>query len=99
MISYSSITGKGALSRGKHARYCHNLTQLLFFWRALQARVSRQALLKAEEDDSDEEPKEPERISLAQLKQRGKKGVVPVVRTGNAIKSERWNANKLLMNF
>ncbi|XP_075874429.1 mitotic checkpoint serine/threonine-protein kinase BUB1 beta [Nelusetta ayraudi] len=57
------------------------------YHRALQARVTRQTLLKAEEDDSDEEPKEPERISLAQLKQRGKKGIIPIVRTGNAIKS------------
>lgn len=65
-----------------------NVFFFFFSLRALQARVSRQALLKAEDDDSDEESKEPERISLAQLKQRGKKGAVPIVRTGNAIKSE-----------
>lgn len=64
---------------------------VFFYWRALQARVTRQTLLKAEEDDSDEEPKEPGRVSLAQLKQRGKKGIIPIVRTGNAIKSECWN--------
>lgn len=67
------------------------LNLLFFCWRALQARATRQTLLKAEEGDSDEEPKEPERISLAQLKQRGKKGTVPINRTGNAIKSECWN--------
>uniref|UniRef100_A0A3B3WNR8 BUB1 N-terminal domain-containing protein n=1 Tax=Poecilia mexicana TaxID=48701 RepID=A0A3B3WNR8_9TELE len=62
--------------------------KLLQFHKALQARVSRQALLKLENDSSDEEPKQPERISLADLKHRGKKkAIAPVNRTGSAIRS------------
>ncbi|KAM4723720.1 mitotic checkpoint serine/threonine-protein kinase BUB1 beta [Anableps anableps] len=62
--------------------------RLLQFHKALQARVSRQALLKLENDSSDEEPKQPERVSLADLKHRGKKkAIAPVNRTGAAIKS------------
>lgn len=55
--------------------------------RALQARVSRQAMLNMEKDSSDEESKPPERVSLAVLKHRGKKkAIAPVIRTGTAIK-------------
>uniref|UniRef100_A0A3B3VIR3 BUB1 mitotic checkpoint serine/threonine kinase Bb n=1 Tax=Poecilia latipinna TaxID=48699 RepID=A0A3B3VIR3_9TELE len=62
--------------------------KLLQFHKALQARVSRQALLKLENDSSDEEPKQPERVSLADLKHRGKKkAIAPVNRTGSAIRS------------
>lgn len=61
--------------------------RLLQFHKAMQARVSRQVLLKLENDSSDEEPKQPERVSLADLKHRGKKkAVAPVIRTGAAIK-------------
>lgn len=61
--------------------------KLMQFHKALQARVSRQVLMNVKEDDSDEEPKQPERISLASLKHRGKKkAIVPVNRTGTAIK-------------
>lgn len=64
--------------------------------RALQARVSRQALLKLENDSSDEEPKQSERVSLADLKHRGKKkAIAPVIRTGAAIKRK----GKLLANI
>ncbi|XP_012707758.2 mitotic checkpoint serine/threonine-protein kinase BUB1 beta [Fundulus heteroclitus] len=62
--------------------------RLLQFHRALQARVSRQVFLKLENDSSDEEPKQPERVSLADLKHRGKKkAIAPVNRTGTAIKN------------
>ncbi|KAM7375667.1 hypothetical protein PAMP_005456 [Pampus punctatissimus] len=62
--------------------------KLLQFHKALQARVSRQVMMNVEEDDSDDEPKQPERISLADLKHRGKKkAVAPVMRTGPAIRS------------
>ncbi|KAF7202025.1 mitotic checkpoint serine/threonine-protein kinase BUB1 beta [Nothobranchius furzeri] len=58
------------------------------FHKAFQARVSRQALLNMEKDSSDEESKQPERVSLAVLKHRGKKkAIAPVIRTGAAIKS------------
>ncbi|XP_034530479.1 mitotic checkpoint serine/threonine-protein kinase BUB1 beta [Notolabrus celidotus] len=58
------------------------------FHKALQARVSRQVMMNVEEDDSDDEPKQPERCSLADLKHRGKKkAIAPVNRTGSAIKS------------
>ncbi|XP_017268686.1 mitotic checkpoint serine/threonine-protein kinase BUB1 beta [Kryptolebias marmoratus] len=61
--------------------------RLLQFHKALQARVSRQALLNMEKDSSDEESKQPERVSLAALKHRGKKrAIAPVIRTGSAIK-------------
>lgn len=57
--------------------------------RALQARVSRQAFMKLENDSSDEEPNEPERISLADLRHRGKKkAIAPINRTGKAIKGK-----------
>nr|XP_020470156.1 mitotic checkpoint serine/threonine-protein kinase BUB1 beta [Monopterus albus] len=62
--------------------------KLLQFHKALQARVSRQVMMNVEEDDSDDEHKQPERVSLANLKHRGKKkAIVPVNRTGAAIKS------------
>ncbi|XP_030298975.1 mitotic checkpoint serine/threonine-protein kinase BUB1 beta isoform X2 [Sparus aurata] len=58
------------------------------FHKALQARVSRQVMMNVEEDDSDNEPKQPERVSLADLKHRGKKkAIAPVNRTGHAIRS------------
>ncbi|XP_038150391.1 mitotic checkpoint serine/threonine-protein kinase BUB1 beta [Cyprinodon tularosa] len=60
------------------------------FHKALQARVSRQAFMKLENDSSDEEPNEPERISLADLRHRGKKkAIAPINRTGKAIKGIR----------
>ncbi|XP_070777122.1 mitotic checkpoint serine/threonine-protein kinase BUB1 beta [Enoplosus armatus] len=62
--------------------------KLLQFHKALQARVSRQVMMNVEEDDSDDEPKQPERVSLADLKHRGKKkAIAPINRTGPAIKS------------
>ncbi|KAF3701351.1 Mitotic checkpoint serine/threonine-protein kinase BUB1 beta [Channa argus] len=58
------------------------------FHKALQARVSRQVLMNVEEDDSDNKPKEPERVCLASLKYRGKKkAIAPINRVGPAIKS------------
>ncbi|XP_067469445.1 mitotic checkpoint serine/threonine-protein kinase BUB1 beta [Thunnus thynnus] len=69
----------------KHAEPYDKLQQ---FHKALQARVSRQVMMNVEEDDSDDEPKQPERISLADLKHRGKKkAVAPIIRTGPAIRS------------
>ncbi|XP_029981883.1 mitotic checkpoint serine/threonine-protein kinase BUB1 beta [Sphaeramia orbicularis] len=69
----------------KHAEPNEKLQQ---FHKALQARVSRQVMMNVEEDDSDDEPKQPERISLVDLKHRGKKkAIVPVNRTGSAIRS------------
>ncbi len=60
--------------------------------RALQARVSRQVMMNVEEDDSDDGSKEPERVSLADLKHRGKKkAIAPINRAGSAIKSKRVN--------
>lgn len=51
--------------------------------------MARQVMMNVEEEDSDEEPKQPERISLVDLKHRGKKkAVAPVNRTGPAIKSK-----------
>lgn len=62
--------------------------KLLQFHKALQARVSRQVMMNVEEVDSDDEPKQAERLSLADLKHRGKKkAVAPVNRTGAAIRS------------
>ncbi|KAM3594692.1 uncharacterized protein V6R79_012313 [Siganus canaliculatus] len=62
--------------------------KLLQFHKALQARVSRQAMMNVEENDSDDEPEQSERMSLADLKHRGKKkAIAPVNRTGTAIKS------------
>uniref|UniRef100_A0A8D3C242 BUB1 mitotic checkpoint serine/threonine kinase Bb n=1 Tax=Scophthalmus maximus TaxID=52904 RepID=A0A8D3C242_SCOMX len=62
--------------------------KLLQFHKALQARVSRRAMMDVEEEESDNEPKEPERVSLADLKHRGKKkAIAPVNRTGPAIRS------------
>ncbi|XP_069008090.1 mitotic checkpoint serine/threonine-protein kinase BUB1 beta [Embiotoca jacksoni] len=62
--------------------------KLLHFHKALQARVSRQAMMNVEEDSSDDESKQPERVSLSDLKHRGKKKwIAPVNRTGTAIRS------------
>ncbi|XP_030574999.1 mitotic checkpoint serine/threonine-protein kinase BUB1 beta [Archocentrus centrarchus] len=62
--------------------------KLLQFHKALQARVSRQVMMNVEEVDSDDEPKQAERLSLADLKHRGKKkAVAPINRTGAAIRS------------
>ncbi|KAM4624751.1 mitotic checkpoint serine/threonine-protein kinase BUB1 beta [Polymixia lowei] len=61
--------------------------KLLQFHKALQARVSRQVMSMVGED-SDEETKQPERVSLVDLKHRGKrKAIAPVNRTGAAISS------------
>ncbi|XP_029972930.1 mitotic checkpoint serine/threonine-protein kinase BUB1 beta [Salarias fasciatus] len=61
--------------------------KLLQFHKALQARVSRQAMMKIDEDSSEDEQKQPERASLADLKHRGKKkAIAPINRTGRAIK-------------
>ncbi|KAM4542899.1 mitotic checkpoint serine/threonine-protein kinase BUB1 beta isoform 1-T2 [Odontesthes bonariensis] len=62
--------------------------KLLQFHKALLARVSRQVMMKVEDDSSDDEPKQPERMSLADLKRRGKKkATAPINRTGSAIRS------------
>uniref|UniRef100_A0A4W6DHF3 BUB1 mitotic checkpoint serine/threonine kinase Bb n=1 Tax=Lates calcarifer TaxID=8187 RepID=A0A4W6DHF3_LATCA len=63
--------------------------KLLQFHKALQARVSRQVMMHVEEEeDSDDEPKEPERVCLADLRHKGKKkAIAPVNRTGPAIRS------------
>ncbi|KAJ0062653.1 hypothetical protein NL108_004269 [Boleophthalmus pectinirostris] len=69
----------------KFAEPQDKLTQ---FHKALQARMFRQVLMNTKEDDSDDESKQPERMSLADLKHRGKKkAIVPVNRTGTAVKS------------
>ncbi|XP_057716113.1 mitotic checkpoint serine/threonine-protein kinase BUB1 beta [Corythoichthys intestinalis] len=69
--------------------FAQPLDKLQQFHKLLQARVSRQAIKKVDDSDSDSdyEPRQPERVSLAELKTRGKKGIVPIVRTGPAIKS------------
>ncbi|CAL8272217.1 unnamed protein product [Merluccius merluccius] len=55
--------------------------KLLQFHKALQARVSRQVMTNMGDEDSDQESNEPERISLVDLKHRGKKkAIVPVNR-------------------
>nr|XP_040054877.1 mitotic checkpoint serine/threonine-protein kinase BUB1 beta [Gasterosteus aculeatus aculeatus] len=62
--------------------------KLLQFHKALQARVSRQVMMNVEEDSGDDEPKAPERVSLAEFKRRGKKkAVAPVNRVGSSIRS------------
>ncbi|XP_068608168.1 mitotic checkpoint serine/threonine-protein kinase BUB1 beta [Brachionichthys hirsutus] len=62
--------------------------RLLQFHKALQARVSRHAMMKVEERNSDDEPNQLERLSLADLKYRGKKKtIVPIIRTGPAIRN------------
>ncbi|KAM6961310.1 mitotic checkpoint serine/threonine-protein kinase BUB1 beta [Aplochiton taeniatus] len=64
--------------------------RLLQFHKALQARVSRQALSGVGQEDSDEdENPEPQRVSLVALKHRGKKkAVAPVNRVGAVLKSQ-----------
>lgn len=67
-----------------------NIIYCVVICRALQARVSRQVMMNVEEDDSDDESKQPERVSLADLKHRGKKkAIAPINRTGPAIRSKR----------
>ncbi|XP_029937770.1 mitotic checkpoint serine/threonine-protein kinase BUB1 beta [Myripristis murdjan] len=62
--------------------------KLLHFHKALQARVSRQVMTSMVMDDSDDEAKHAERVSLADLKHRGKKkAIAPVNRVGAAVKS------------
>ncbi|XP_041827039.1 mitotic checkpoint serine/threonine-protein kinase BUB1 beta [Melanotaenia boesemani] len=62
--------------------------KLLHFHKALQARVSRQVMMNVEDDGSDDEPKQAERVSLADLRHKGKKkAIAPVNRTGSAIRS------------
>lgn len=57
--------------------------------RALQARVSRQVMMNLEQGDSDDEPKQTERVHLADLKYKGKKKAIkPINRTGSAIRSK-----------
>nr|XP_057947378.1 mitotic checkpoint serine/threonine-protein kinase BUB1 beta [Doryrhamphus excisus]XP_057947379.1 mitotic checkpoint serine/threonine-protein kinase BUB1 beta [Doryrhamphus excisus] len=67
--------------------FAQPIDKLQLFHKALQTRVSRQVMKKVTESDSDDEPKQPERVSLAELKTRGKKAAVPINRTGPAIKS------------
>lgn len=72
-----------------------NIIYCIAICRALQARVSRQAMMNVEEDDSDDEPKQPERVSLADLKHRGKKkAIAPINRTGPAIKRKSINIHE-----
>lgn len=64
--------------------------RLLQFHKALQARVSRQVMSAMGQDDDDddeeEEARAKERISLVDLKHRGKKkAVAPINRTGTAV--------------
>lgn len=48
--------------------------------------------MNVEEEDSDDEPKQLERVSLADLKHRGKKkAVAPINRTGAGIRSKHMN--------
>ncbi|KAK9533517.1 hypothetical protein VZT92_008629 [Zoarces viviparus] len=62
--------------------------KLLQFHKALQARVSRQVMMIVENDNSDDEPKQLERNSLAELKRRGKKkAIAPINRVGSSIRS------------
>lgn len=56
--------------------------------------------MNVEEDDSDNEPKQPERVSLADLKHRGKKkAIAPVNRTGHAIRSKHIKLIILLLQL
>lgn len=49
-------------------------------------------MMNVEEEDSDDEPKQAERLSLVDLKHRGKKkAVAPINRTGAAIRSKHMN--------
>lgn len=62
---------------------------LFCVYRALQARVSRQVMMNLEQGDSDDEPKQTERVHLADLKYKGKKKAIkPINRTGSAIRSK-----------
>lgn len=66
-----------------------NVIYLCIFFRALQARVSRQVMMNVDQEESDDDDdKEQERISLADLKHRGKKKTVaPIIRTKHAMRS------------
>ncbi|NXH20569.1 BUB1B kinase, partial [Bucco capensis] len=73
-------------------RKAEPLEKLQFHHRYFQARVSRQALLALEETPDEETDflgaAEPQRISLAELKGRGKKIVrAPISRVGDALKA------------
>ncbi|NWS74607.1 BUB1B kinase, partial [Crotophaga sulcirostris] len=74
-------------------RKAEPLDKLQSFHRLFQARVSRQTLLGLEETSDEQDTDllgaaEPQRISLAELKVRGKKkGRVPINRVGDAIKA------------
>lgn len=73
-----------------------NIIRITIFYivlhRALQARVSRQVMMNVEEDHSDDEPKQPERVFLADLRRRGKKkAIAPINRVGSAIRSKHVN--------
>ncbi|KAM6968698.1 mitotic checkpoint serine/threonine-protein kinase BUB1 beta [Tautogolabrus adspersus] len=62
--------------------------KLLQFHKALQARVSRHVMMNVDEDDSEDESIQPERVSLVDLKHRGKKkAIAPINRAGSAIRS------------
>ncbi|XP_061897964.1 mitotic checkpoint serine/threonine-protein kinase BUB1 beta [Entelurus aequoreus] len=67
--------------------FAQPIDKLQQFHKMLQSRVSRQVIKKFSETDSDSELEQPGRVSLAELKTRGKKAVVPKNRTGPAIKS------------
>ncbi|XP_068194421.1 mitotic checkpoint serine/threonine-protein kinase BUB1 beta [Antennarius striatus] len=69
-------------------RHAEPSDKLLQFHKAMQARVSRQAIVNTKEhNNDDDEPNQLERLSLAELKCRGKKKpIVPIVRTGSAIR-------------
>lgn len=61
----------------------------LCVYRALQARVSRQVMMNLDQSDSDDESKQAGRVSLADLRFKGKKKVkIPINRTGSAIRSK-----------
>lgn len=64
--------------------------KLMAFRKALQARVSRQVMMKMLEGDNDEETKEPERTCLVDLKHKGKKkAIVPINRIGAVLTNKQ----------
>lgn len=97
MISSCSFTSIDSFSKVCYLlRKCKNIGVNIIYCtvvcRALQARVSRQVMMNVEENDSGDESKQPERVSLAELKHRGKKkAIAPINRTGAAIRSKRAN--------
>lgn len=67
--------------------------------RALQARVSRQVLSGMVNDEEEEEAEaaKPERVSLVDLKHRGKKkAVAPISRVGAALSSKHMSIFKMI---